>query len=254
MKILLPPSETKRPGGRGGPAAMESWALPELAPQREATADALIALSADEERAARVLSLSERQRGAIADNASLRTAPTMPAVDRYTGVLFDALDAPSLPSAGRRWLGAHVWIHSAPFGPVGALDPIPAYRLGAAASVPGLPPLRRHWATAVSEAIAAAAPRFVLDLRSEAYVALGPVPEEVPAAYVRVVTESGRALNHFNKHAKGLLVRALAETRPRAATRRGFLAWARGEGLDVRETSDPRVIELVTAQAATSLS
>ncbi len=250
MRILLPPSETKRPGGVGAPAAMASWALPELTPQREAAVDALIALSADEERAARVLALSERQRGGIGDNAVLRTAPTMPAVDRYTGVLFDALDASSLPPAGRRWLGAHVWIHSAPFGPVGALDPIPAYRLGAGASLPGLPPLRRHWAAAVSEAIAAAAPRFVLDLRSEAYVALGPVPDGVPAAYVRVVAESGRALNHFNKHAKGLLVRALAESRPRAATRRGFLAWARGEGLEVRETSDPRVIELVTAQVA----
>ena len=61
-------------------------------------------------------------------------------------------------------------IHSAPFGPVGALDAIPAYRLGAATSLPGVPPLRRLWADAVTAALADAAPRFVLDLRSEAYV------------------------------------------------------------------------------------
>ena len=64
----------------------------------------------------------------------------MAAIDRYTGVLYDALDAASLDASARRWLGRHVLIHSAPLGPVGALDRIPAYRLGAAASLPGSRP------------------------------------------------------------------------------------------------------------------
>ncbi|MDR6866463.1 cytoplasmic iron level regulating protein YaaA (DUF328/UPF0246 family) [Microbacterium resistens] len=251
MKILLPPSETKRPGGSRRPAALETWALPGLRPERERAIDALIALAGDEDAAARVLKLSDRQRGEIVHNAELRTAPTMPAVDRYTGVLYDALDAPSLSAAARRWLGTHVWIHSAPFGPVGALDRIPSYRLGAAVAVPGLPPLRRLWADAVSAAMREAAPSFVLDLRSEAYVSLGPIPAEVPSVYVRVVTDTGRALNHFNKHAKGDLVRTLAEGRPRATTRRGLLSWAGSAGIDLRETEDPSVIELVIAQAST---
>jgi hypothetical protein len=46
-------------------------------------------------------------------------------------------------------------IHSAPFGPVGALDAIPAYRLAAGTTLPGLPPLRRLWADAVTDALAA---------------------------------------------------------------------------------------------------
>lgn len=248
MLILLPPSETKRAGGRGAPLDASALALPQLAPQREAVVDALVALSGDEDAAARVLKLSHRQRGDIADNAALRSAPTMPAVDRYTGVLFDALDASSLPPAGRRWLGAHVMIHSAPFGPVGALDGIPAYRLAAGVSLPGLPPLRRHWADAVSSALAAAAPRFVLDLRSEAYAALGPVPAGTATAYVRVVTagQGGavRALNHFNKHAKGVLVRALAVQRPRVGSSAAFLRWAEGAGLEVRPGA-PGELELV---------
>ncbi|MFE2771748.1 YaaA family protein [Microbacterium resistens] len=248
MKILLPPSETKRPGGSGASLDLEALALPSLRSRREEAVDALVRLSADEDEAARVLKLSARQREAVQDNARLRTAGCMPAVDRYTGVLFDALDAPSLPSAARRWLGAHVWIHSAPFGPVGALDRIPSYRLGAGVSVPGLAPLTRHWASSVTEAIRVASPSFVLDLRSEAYVALGPVPTEAASAYVRVVTEGGRALNHFNKHAKGALVRALAEDRPRASSRKGLLAWAAGSGIDLRETADRSVLELVTEQ------
>jgi len=241
MLILLPPSETKRPGGARRPFDASGLALPALAPHRTAVVDALVALSADEDAAARVLKLGPKQRGEVAVNAALREAPTMPAVDRYTGVLFDALDAASLPSAARRWLGGHVLIHSAPFGPVGALDPIPAYRLGAGTSLPGVPALRRLWADPVSAALADHDPRFVLDLRSEAYVALGPVPDGIPTRYVRVVTEGAdgavRALNHFNKHAKGALVRRLADERPRISSAAGFVRWADAAGLRVRESA-----------------
>ncbi|MFC7927195.1 peroxide stress protein YaaA [Microbacterium laevaniformans] len=248
MLILLPPSETKRPGGRPRAVDIAGFALPELRAARESAVDALVALSADEERAAHVLKLSRRQREDIAHNATLRSAPTLPAVDRYTGVLFDALDAATLTAASRRWLGAHVLIHSAPFGPVSALDAIPTYRLAAGTALPGIPPLRRHWAGEVTEALRTAAPSFVLDLRSEAYVALGPVPSDVASAYVRVVTigEDGatRALNHFNKHGKGALVRRLAETRPRIATREALLAWAETAGVTLQDGA-PGEIDLV---------
>ncbi|MCR2828049.1 YaaA family protein, partial [Microbacterium sp. zg.Y909] len=211
MLILLPPSETKRSGGEGEPLDATGLALPQLAPQRAAVIDALVALSGDEQAAMKALKLSDRQRGEVAVNAALRTAATMPAVDRYTGVLFDALGAASLDESARGWLGAQAMIHSAPFGPVSALDLIPAYRLAAGARLPGLPALRRFWAEPVAAAIAAADPAFVLDLRSEAYVALGPVPATVDSVYVRVVSAGPggtvRALNHFNKRAKGELVR-----------------------------------------------
>lgn len=247
MLILLPPSETKRAGGRGKPLDTASLALPSLAPQREAVITALVTLSAHEEEAARVLKLGTTQRGEIAVNAALREAPTMPAVDRYTGVLYDALDAASLDAAARRWLGSHVLVHSAPFGPVRALDPIPSYRLGASVALPGVAPLRRLWADAVTRALAELAPRFVLDLRSEAYVALGPLPENVSSRYVRVVSESTdgavRALNHFNKHAKGELVRRLAEHRPRIASAAAFTRWADAAGLRVRQ-GEPGEVEL----------
>jgi len=243
MKILLPPSETKRTGGTGAPLDLAALALPSLTDQREQLATALIALSADAAEAQRVLKLSDRQAGDVDHNRMLRTGPTMPAVDRYTGVLYDALDAPSLDRAARRWLGEHVLIHSAPFGPVGALDGIPAYRLAAGTALPGIPPLRRHWADMTSRALAEN--DFVLDLRSEAYVALGPVPASVPSAYVRVVTSTGRALNHFNKKAKGELVRALATTRPRSSTAQGLLSWAKREDVRLRRTQDSGVWELV---------
>lgn len=239
MLILLPPSETKRPGGDGAPLDTGRLRFASLGPARDRAVEALVALSEDPDTAARVLKLSERQRGEIAVNAALRSAPTMPAADRYTGVLFDALDASSLEAPARTWLGEHVAIHAAPFGLVGALDPIPAYRLGAAASVPGLGPLRRLWADAVTSALAAEAPAFVLDLRSAAYIGLGPLPDGIAHLTPRIVSvgEDGvaRALNHFNKHAKGALVRRLASEGPEIRSQDDFVAWADSAGVDLRE-------------------
>ncbi|MEZ3156281.1 peroxide stress protein YaaA [Microbacterium sp. BWR-S6Y] len=246
MLVLLPPSETKTPGGDGAPLSLASLWAPSLLPQREAVVDALVALSADEDAAARVLKLSAKRRHEIADNAALRSAPTMPAVDRYTGVLFDALDAGSLDGPARGWLAEHVVIHSAPLGPVAALDGIPAYRLAAGTSIPGLPALRRVWADAVGAALPDAGAPFVLDLRSEAYVALGPVPDGVASAYVRVVTagEGGavRALNHFNKHAKGELVRALAISGARISSADDFIDWADANGFTVRASGEDELL------------
>lgn len=245
MKIILPPSETKRSGGSGKPLALEHFALSSLSVKRRAVVDALVALSADPVQARSVLKLSERQLGDIAHNAALYTSPTMPAVDRYTGVLFDALDAASLGPASRRWLDKHVWIHSAPFGPISALDEMPCYRLAAGTSLPGVLPLRRLWAAATTEAIAQESPAFVLDLRSEAYVALGPVPASVASVYVRVVTAQGKALNHFNKKTKGEFVRALAEDKPRLSSLRSLQTWATGRGVLIRDSGAAGVYELV---------
>ncbi|MEJ1156365.1 YaaA family protein [Microbacterium marmarense] len=249
MLVLLPPSETKRSGGFAQPLDLAQMSYSSLTPQREAVVRSLVALSDDPLSATRVLKLGPKQIGEIEVNATLRESPTMPAADRYTGVLFDALDAVSLDGAARRWLSSHVRIQCAPFGLVGALEKIPSYRLGASASLPGLPSLKRVWADAVSAALHEASPRLVLDMRSEAYVALGPVPATVPSVYVRVVSDSGegevRALNHFNKHAKGALVRLLATSRPRVSTLTGLLRWASSEGVNMRVTNDTEVLLIV---------
>lgn len=238
MLILLPPSETKRPGGIHAPLHTPSLRFPELASHRERAIDALVALSADADEAARVLKLSQRQLDQVEVNATIRSAATMPAVDRYTGVLFDALQADALAPGERAWLGRHVAIHSAPFGPVGAMDLIPSYRLGAGGSVPGLGSLKRLWSAAVTGALAAESAPFTLDLRSEAYVALGPLPAG-DSMYLRVVSPAAdgtvRALNHFNKHAKGALVRALATSQPDISSTQDFTAWARAHDVELRQ-------------------
>ncbi len=167
----------------------------------------------------------------------------MAAMDRYTGVLFDGLDAASLSETERDFAGQHVFIHSALFGPISARDAIPAYRLSHNSRLPELP-LKKHWAPAVSQELAAVS-GLVLDLRSEAYVDLGPVPEG--SWYLRVVSEGPdgavRALNHFNKKAKGEFTRALIRAGLDHADSSELIGWAGTTGWRLRESA-PGTLEL----------
>ncbi|WP_308468257.1 YaaA family protein [Rathayibacter soli] len=214
MLILLPPSETKRDGGtEGSKLDYRQLRYGQLNRLRRTTVRALRELARDREASIAALSLGPTQHGEVEHNRSVTRSRTRPAVDRYTGVLFDALDAQTLPSEARAYLGRNVVVHSALLGPVGALDAIPAYRMSHDSRLPGIR-LKSHWAESIASALAAET-GLILDARSEAYARLGPAPRRATAAFLRVVTTDGtgrrRALNHFNKHAKGALVRVLAQ-------------------------------------------
>lgn len=191
------------------------------------------------------LGLGPKQRAEIDRNRALTLSPTMAAIDRYTGVLYDALDAASLSAGARRFAGEHVAIHSALFGLVGALDPIPAYRLSHNSKVPEMP-LRKHWAESVSSVLGTISGP-VLDFRSEAYVALGPVPAGVDSVFLRVVTSGAdgqkRALNHFNKSSKGALTRALSENADDFGSIDELLEWAARSGFALQRGA-PGELEL----------
>lgn len=232
MLVLLPPSETKRDGGDGPPLAPDGLPYPTLAGPRSAALEATLGLAADPDGMMRALKLGPRQSAEVERNRRLMDSPTMPAIDRYTGVLYDALDAPTLDSGSRAHAARHVVVHSALFGLVGAGDGIPAYRLSHDSRLPGLV-LRRLWREAVAAELDAV-DGLIVDLRSEGYVQLGPTPMRRDAVFLRVVSidEQGRrrALNHFNKRAKGRFTRAMLEDRAELRGRDDLIAWARERG------------------------
>ncbi|MGV8968989.1 MAG: YaaA family protein [Microbacteriaceae bacterium] len=234
MIVLLPPSETKRDGGVEGTALdLSTLSFVALTSQRVAALAALAKLSANLRAATGALSLGPSQRGQIERNRSVAASPTMPAIERYTGVLYDGLDAVSLGLSARQWLDTHVVIQSALFGLVRASDAIPAYRLSHNSKLPGLR-LKAHWGAANTEVLAETT-GLILDLRSEAYASLGPMPERTNAVYVRVVTQSAdskvRALNHFNKKGKGEFVRALAQSGLNHVDVASLISWAQTAGI-----------------------
>jgi cytoplasmic iron level regulating protein YaaA (DUF328/UPF0246 family) len=210
--VLLPPSETKHPGGGGAPLDLTTLSAPELTPLREQLVEAVVSLSTDVPAARAALGLSPAQDDEIARNAVLRTSPTMPAIERYTGVLYDALDVRSLTRAQRRRAAERLAVGSALFGLVRAEDAVPAYRLSAGSSLPGLPTLRSLWKPVLTDVLAGV-DDLVVDLRSGAYAELAPVPGAVTVQVLSERPDGTRAVvSHFNKAHKGRLARLLATT------------------------------------------
>ncbi|KTR51698.1 YaaA family protein [Curtobacterium oceanosedimentum] len=239
MTVLLPPSETKREGGDAARTLdLGALSFPELSDERAAVITAARSVSSEESNARAALKLGPRSASERLRNLELDTAPTLPAIERYTGVLYDPLDAPGADDTTRRWWSDHVVVQSAMFGPIGAGDHIPAYRLSHDSRLGALR-LAGHWPGPSARALARRAAGLVLDLRSEGYRALGPVPEAVT---LRVVSVDGggrrRALNHWNKTAKGRLTALLARTGADIGDTAGLLRWAGEHGVVVERTDD----------------
>lgn len=218
MLVLLPPSEGKTPPMRGPVLNLDVLCCPRLNPTRRDVLAALRSLCADPDQATRVLGLGPKQRVDINRNAALDEQPCAPAIEVYTGVLFSALNYPNLTDTAQRWVDAHALIASALFGVVRPTDPIPAYRLSAAARLPGLPTPKSTWQVPLLAAIdELAGDGPVLDLRSGAYRAHAKPRNSDPAAQrwltVRVVTEHNgvrKVVSHHNKASKGMLIADLA--------------------------------------------
>jgi cytoplasmic iron level regulating protein YaaA (DUF328/UPF0246 family) len=206
MLILLPPSETKLVGGSGNPIDSSSLPFTELGTARNQVFAALQALMGDPSLAAKVLKVSKPE--LLAGNSELLTSPTAPALERYTGVLYDALSYQTLSANERALAGSRVFVQSALFGLISGATAIPWYRLSATSSLPGLN-LSKIWSSAHQTLWQQLQGPF-LDLRSKAYAVLAPVPQQLESYQLEVLdANSGRALNHFNKKAKGAFTRSL---------------------------------------------
>jgi len=241
--VLLPPSETKRAGGDAPALRLEALGHPSLTPVREDLVDELVALAADRPASRRALGISAKQDAEIDRNAALWSAPTMPAIDRYTGVLYDALDIGSLKGAAAQRARARLAVGSALFGLLRADDEIPAYRLSAGSKLPGGATLASRWKPALEPVLAKiAAEELVVDLRSGAYAALGRIAGAVGVVTVDVLSErpdgTRTVVSHFNKAHKGELARVLASGRSEPNDAAGVVTVARRAGLHVERTGN----------------
>ena len=233
MLFLLPPSETKAQGG--GALSIDQVAL------------TFGGLNATRDLVRNAAGLD-----------SVLTAPTMPAIDRYTGTLYGAIHGRGLKGTPtqhnqlsaleRARAKSSVLVQSAMFGLIPATDLIPEYKLSPTKNLGGVN-LKKVW----GEAHLAIWPRLqglVIDLRSKSYADLAPIPSSVEHYTVTVFVEredgSLEQLNHFNKKAKGQLVRSAltAKTAPetikdlqKCAAAAGLKLVAKGSALTLITTS-----------------
>ena len=217
MLILLPPSEGKAVGSRGRPLDLDRLSVPELSATRAGIVDALIGASGRDD-ALEVLGAPKGAKDQVDRNVELWKAPTLPASALYTGVLYDALDLPSLDAAAKRRAARRLVVVSALFGALRPNDKVPSYRLSMDVDLPGIGKLAAAWRDPLAEVLPSAAGRgLVVDMRSSTYVAAwkptGELAERTVAVHV-VREEAGKrsVVSHMAKHTRGLVARWLLET------------------------------------------
>ena len=224
--ILLPPSEGKAPGGTTPPWEPGSTTHDGLDDRRLIVLRALAAAmrkpvaSRAKLLGVKGVALAE----ATAVDLTAAQSPTMPAIDRYTGVLYDALDVTSLTPRSRRRLHDQVRILSGLWGVVAPDDLIPNYKLKMGATIGRPGKLSTWWRPAVTSALAPeVAGRVVWDLLpNEHRLAWAPPTDgpDAPCAVISVTfadevqrgeTTELVAVAHWNKLLKGALVRHVIE-------------------------------------------
>ena len=247
MLILLPPSESKTEPAKGRKLSVTGLSASSLRTDRELVVNALMALcKGPTSKALACLKLGNGMVGEVERNAALNLSPTAPAIQIYTGVLYDALDVASLSAKARTKLHSTVAIQSALFGVVMAADSIPAYRLSADSSLPKLGTMNKWWSARLDDAMKSligSSP--VLDLRSGAYASMwspvGDAASQVIVAKVLLEQELGvrKVVAHHNKATKGRLVRALSQQSGRPKTVEALAAACEKAGI-ITELHKPR--------------
>lgn len=190
MRILLPPSEGKAEPEGGEPVDLDSLVF------------------ATELR-------RQRQKLLRAVDPKLRKAPTAPAAEVYTGVLYQCLDLVGLSAAAHRRAAKRVLIASALWGFVRPTDRIPYYRLPPSTKLDGIGPLAAWWRPWLAAAMSDEPGETIIDMRSGTYVSAWK-PKRAALLSVRAFREEKgmrKAVSHMAKAVRGDVARALLHAR-----------------------------------------
>jgi cytoplasmic iron level regulating protein YaaA (DUF328/UPF0246 family) len=209
--VLLPPSEGKAAGGDGPPYDPAEGTFGALAAGRRKVAKALRARSFD---AAGQLGVGGASlASARAANKAIERALTLPALRRYTGVLYDALGYDGLPRTLQRRLERDVVIVSGLLGVGAGGDAVPPYKVPIGARTPDLGRLNSFWKPRVAPLLVRHVEDAVVwDLLPGAHAAA--MPAQLGRVRWKVAVLRDRhgqrsTVSHDNKAVKGALTRAL---------------------------------------------
>jgi cytoplasmic iron level regulating protein YaaA (DUF328/UPF0246 family) len=216
--ILLPPSEGKQAGGTGLPWADGDRGFRSLdGARREVIAALRGAMRGNAATYQKLLGVGAAAASrAVCANLLADSAPTLAAIERYDGVLYDALGYPTLPKRLRTRVDRQVVIVSGLWGLVLPRDPIPDYKLKMGATLAPLGRLSSWWRDRLSAPLDDhVAGRTVWDLLPNEHATAwrhdGRSRLRINVRFLDDVERNGTrelvTVNHWNKLLKGALVR-----------------------------------------------
>jgi hypothetical protein len=260
VHLLLPPSETKNPGGRGRPLRGRGDAHP-LAAARAFALDALdrLLVAGPQAAAPALLLPAGVAATALATNARVQDSPTTPALRRYAGTVYQGLAFDTLTPEQQRIAVRSTHIFSGLFGVLRGDEPVPDYRVPAKATLPGLGVAATFWRPRLYPVLRDTLRRgLVVDLRSSDYAAMWRADDAMRDRVVRIrvlspVPRGGHGVISFaSKLAKGRLaaqlVRAQAAGHEPRSSDDVVASWLACGGVDAQAVSSG--LDLYTGSAA----
>ena len=186
LAILIPPSQAKTTGGDNPPIQPHPITKDLLKEIQQANPDKLY---------------SGRAQEAQELNSNIQQAPTKPAITRYNGVVYKAIDYPTLPN--QAYINNHVHISSALFGLIPATKNIPNYKL----RITKLRAYKRWHQTNAQQL----KNRFCIDLLPQAHKKAVHYEQGIEIEFTREKNGKTIKAGHAGKHIKGRFVRWLAQ-------------------------------------------
>ncbi len=220
---LLPPSEGKAPGGDPTTSLAAAWkdpatnAFASLDADRCTVIEALTTFSRRATIKARESAFKVKGpnlKAASTRNQNLFDGPVRPVIERYAGVLYDHLDAPTLTTRDRKRFHASGIILSGVFGILAPGDLIPDYKLPMDAALPRLGKLNTWWKPRLSPVLDARVTGAVVwdllpNAHRAAWASRDTAARILTARFVEISGTREKTVSHWNKALKGSLVRHL---------------------------------------------
>lgn len=208
MKILLAPAETKRDGGSFQPYTPENFYFQEFNTLR----DEIVSCYEEFLKINNLETLStwfglKNLKECEKYSQPIKNKPTMKAIQRYTGIAFDALNYDNLSLEEQKYCDENVVLFSNLFGPLKADDTIPNYKFKQGAKLVDIDVINQY-KVSIKESLDAYLGDEVVDLRAGFY-------DKFYKPTAQIITfnflKDGKVVSHWAKHYRGKIVRELAQ-------------------------------------------
>ena len=138
-------------------------------------------------------------------NQSVFKEKCVPAITRYTGVVYENIGWNNLSKEGKKYLADYVFIFSGLFGMIKPLTPIPDYKLKM-----NVLSLQHHWRPILTDALNKE--EFIIDLLPQVHRKAYTPNKNVFKVDFSVIKKGKKsAAGHFGKSVKGQFIKYLAE-------------------------------------------
>ncbi|MGM0519762.1 MAG: YaaA family protein [Campylobacterota bacterium] len=209
MKILLAPAESKRQGGDKKPYCKENFAFDELSDIRDKAFNAYeqFIQSQSIEELSKWFGL-KKDSEVVKYKQSLKDKPTMKAIQRYTGVAFDAISYDDLKKQEQNYIDENVVIFSNLFGPLKADDNIPDYKYKQGAKLPNLN-IEKFYKDSTTNYLDEYVEGEIIDLRAGYY------EKFYKSSKADILTfkfiKNGKVVSHWAKHYRGEVLKQMSQ-------------------------------------------